>query len=88
MEDKETREIYEEMKELLSKSEVMLALDENGEIVGGFAKKDGRLSKLYQCEDLYNGKRTLEGLSPLTLVKVSSSPGHWCIIAGRLTWCP
>lgn len=88
MEDKENREIYEQMNKLLSRSEAVVAFDENGEIIGGFAKKDGQLSKLHPCKDLFDGKKVLEGVAPLSLVKVSSSPDHWCVVAGRLTLCP
>lgn len=65
------------MKELIYKAEVILTLDENGNIIGGFARKEGELRQLTPCKDLFNGERVLEGLSSISLVKVSSSPGHW-----------
>lgn len=88
MDEYEINAIVERLKKIGSNCEMFLMLDTEGEISAGFAKKGGVLEELKPCDDLFNGKRILQGLTSISLVKVSSSPGHWCIKAGRLSWCP
>lgn len=80
--------VIEQIRELLPKTEMIVILDVKGEIIGGFARKEGDLRPLTQIKDLFNGNRKLEDLSSITMVKVSSSPGHWAIIGGRRVWVP
>lgn len=44
--------------------------------------------KEYKKLELPMELSALEKIVPINLAYVHSSPGHWCIIAGELRWCP
>lgn len=92
----ESSEIERKMKELIPQSEVILCWDEKGEVITGFARKLGGWRKLEVLretdsgsnDDPFNGKKILEGHSAISLLKVSSSPGHYVIVGGNRIWVP
>lgn len=92
----EPDDVEKQIKELIPQSEIVLCWDAEGEILIGFAKKLGEWKRLelLQKDDPqsdhnpFNGKKILEGHTSISLLKVSSSPGHYAIVCGKRVWVP
>jgi len=78
------------VNELMDKSENIMFLDEDGEILGGMTKVDNSFHPLKQCpesdEGFFQEGKKIHKLRSMTFAKVSSSPGHW-VLCGRNKYC-
>lgn len=90
MTDEELALLLGVAKDLMDKSDNIMFLDEDGEILGGLTKVENKFHLLKQCVEsdagfFAEGKK-IHKLRSMTFAKVSSSPGHW-VLCGRNKYC-
>lgn len=88
MPDKLRELVFETMKELNNKTEMIVFLDETGEVIGGVGKYDKEFKKLGGCKNCFDGQKKLHKLTSIALAKVTSSPGHYIVCGKELCWVP
>lgn len=84
--------ILGKVKELILRTEMVVFLDETGDVIGGLGKKEtekGReLLSLTPCDNCFNGEKQLHQLTSIALAKVTSSPGYFIVCGKKLCYIP